>query len=343
MGQPPSSTIVDAEIVEDLPSLDDALGGSTSVDEAAAEMVSVLTEVAFREARTDEWIVAEPGLPDPPLRALRQTPMLEPVQPDLRVLDADSWDTAPRPLVEQHYQGRRRRRAPPFRLWLVIGLVVTALTTAIAVPWLLTSGDAAPAVARTPAGVIPPPVDEEDISGTSAPGAAASSTPGALPGVGASPLVTPSPSEAASATPSDHTTAPSFNLTIQAERGGSATAWGGSAATSSFAGATVVDRLGSDWGTNDGWLEFRGITVPSAGLYKVKIWHVYTNLSPNTGTRRMSVIVNGSTTSTQTFSTTPTITARDLTVTLKSGTNVIRLTHNTTRSPAVDRIEITQA
>jgi hypothetical protein len=57
----------------------------------------------------------------------------------------------------------------------------------------------------------------------------------------------------------------------------------------------------------------------------------------------MSVIVNGSTTSTQTFSTTPTITARDLTVTLKSGTNVIRLTHNTTRSPAVDRIEITQA
>jgi len=155
--------------------------------------------------------------------------------------------------------------------------------------------------------------------------------------------VTPSPSEAASPTPSDPTTGPSFNLTMQAEQGGSATAWGGTAATTSFAGASVVDRLGDDWGINDGWLEFRGITVPNPGSYTLKIWYVYTNLSPNTGSRNMNVIVNGSTVSTQTFSTTPAITARDVTVTFKSGTNVIRLTHNTTRSPAVDRVEITPA
>jgi hypothetical protein len=327
MGQPATPAggdVLDAEIVDE-----PGAPSRTSVNLAAAEMLSTLTEGAFLAARTDEWAIVQP-ITEP-----RSAGDL--VRPGPGVLEADSWDQGLLPAIEQDsYQGRRRAGVTSARLWVVIGLVIAALSTAIAVPFLLTSGSPKPA-AQTPDAQAPVvgPAGPSDAS-TSADNT--SPSPAALPAVGASPLVTRPP------TPSPTPPPGPFSLAIQAEQGGDATAWGGTSGPPRIAaGATVIDEIGDDWvsgpGTNN-WLEFRNIVVPAPGQYRVTIWYVY-GLGP-TGTRRMSVIVNGATTSTQVFSTTTTVTAREVTVNLAT-TNTIRLTHLDSRSPAVDRIEIVAA
>ena len=328
MGQPPVEAgrraVVDAEVVP--PS------GPGMVGAVAAEMVSALTEVAFREATADEWIVAEPALRD----AVPGLP--EPVHSGPRVLVADSWDTAPQPMVQQDsYSGRRRAVAVNTRLWLVIGLVVAALSAAVAVPWMLTT-DVVPAAQTTPEAAVPAASDEPDPTEISATASAepGPSTSAPMPAVGASPLVTESPSPAV----------PSFNLTVQAEKGGSSTAWGGTAVTTSFAGATVVDKLGEKWLTStiDGWLEFRNINAPAAGAYSLKIYYVYTSASPSDTDRRIQVTVNGTNISpVQTFTPSSTVQTRTLSVTLRAGNNTIRLTNDNYQCPAIDKIEISQA
>jgi hypothetical protein len=332
MGQPPSvGDVLDAEIV------DEPLPAPTrsTVSAAAAEVLTALTEVAFREARTDEWIVGQPELVAP------TTGVLALVRPGPTLLYADSWQPDDVPLAEHDsYQGRRRA-ASSARLWLVIGLVVAALSTAIAVPFLLTSGVPAPLTARTPDPTVPSENGEAPaISSESDPPSAQTG----LPVIGASPLITPSP------TPSP--TPPPLLLSIQAEQGGTATAWGGTAGPPvSFAGATVIDELGEHWpGTTiDGWLEFRNITGVAAGPYVLKIYYVYTNQAPEAprpvnGERQMNVIVNGTNVlPNQAFSPVSTITVRNLNVTLRATSNTIRLTHSDVECPAIDRIEITKA
>jgi hypothetical protein len=321
MGQPPVEAgrraVVDADVLPD----------QVVVGAAAAEMVTALTEVAFREATADEWIVAEPALRD----ALPPVP--EPVPSGPRVLVADSWDTAPQPFVQQDsYLGRRRAVPVNTRLWLVIGLVVAALSAAVAVPFLLTT-DATPTAQTTPEAAALVASDEDpaatDISGTSS-AEPSPSTSAPMPAVGASPLVTESP--------------PEVVLTVEAEKGGTSTAWGGTAVKSTFAGATVIDKLGEKWQTStiDGWLEFRNIN-PGGGSYTLKIFYVYTSAGPNDSTRRISISVNGGSVSpVQTFTPVSTVTERAVKVTLRAGSNTIRLTSDDFECPAIDRIEITK-
>ena len=143
MGQPASVSngdVLEAEILDDPPP------SRATVSAAAAEMVSTLTEVAFREARTDEWIMGQPE----PVR--EPSTALELVRPGPSLLDSDSWDTGQLPAVQQDtYQGRRRAATVGGRLWLVISLVVAALLAAIAIPFVLTSNQPSP-LARPYAG-----------------------------------------------------------------------------------------------------------------------------------------------------------------------------------------------
>ncbi len=328
MGQPPrAGDVLDAEIVDDPPAL-----GRTGMSAAAAEVVTALTEVAFREARTDEWIM---GPPEPVVEP--SAGVLVDLRPGPSVLGPDSWDPDDLP-VPQHdaYQGRRRA-ASSTRLWLVIGLVIAALGTAIAVPFLLTSGTPEPIAVLTPNASASS--DQGASTLTSSPAPESSSAQTGLPVIGASPLVT-------SSTP----TTPPVLLTVQAEQGGSATAWGGTSDRASFAGATVIDELGEHWpGTSiDGWLEFRNITGFDAGPYVLKIYYVYTNQPPEAprpvnGVRSMNVTVNGNNVlRNQQFSPVSTITVLNVNVTLRASSNTIRLTHSNVECPAIDRIEITR-
>jgi len=219
----------------------------------------------------------------------------------------------------------------------VIGLVVAALGAAIAVPWMLTT-DVVPAAQTTPEAAVPAASDDPDPTEISATASAEASpsTSAPMPAVGASPLVTESPSPAV----------PSFNLTVQAEKGGSSTAWGGTAVTTSFAGATVVDKLGEKWQTStiDGWLEFRNINAPAAGEYSLKIYYVYTSAWPSDSDRRIQLSVNSTNISpVQTFTPSSSVKSRTLSVTLRSGTNTIRLTNDNYQCPAIDKIEISHS
>jgi archaellin len=84
----------------------------------------------------------------------------------------------------------------------------------------------------------------------------------------------------------------------------------------------------------------------SAGPYLLKIYYVYTNQAPEDGRtinaeRRMRVIVNGAVIlRDQVFSPVSTITELNVNVTLRAGSNTVRLTHPDFECPAVDRIEI---
>ncbi len=97
MGQPPQvpdGDVLEAEIVDDRPPT------RVSVNAAAAEVLSTLTEVAFREARTDEWIMGQPE----PVR--EPSSALDLVRPGPSLIESDSWDTGLLPAVRRgHLSG----------------------------------------------------------------------------------------------------------------------------------------------------------------------------------------------------------------------------------------------
>jgi len=234
---------------------------------------------------------------------------------------ADTGDTAPLPPVTDEYRGRRRatrhraRRVSP--RWVVVAGVVVVLLAAVTVPFLV------PDPAVTPADYESGP-PSPSVSATSAAQPSASEPP--TPQAGLPVIVAPS----VSPTPEPWT------LTLEAESvannalGGGAVKRGG-----------VVDFIG-DWRNRgqDGWLEFRGITVPDPGQYRLRVFHryeAYCGCQP----RRLEVWVNGTLVTTWTF-TEAEPGVREVPVTLGAGGNTIRLTHPRSASPAIDRIEITR-
>jgi hypothetical protein len=335
MGQPAPASggdVLEAEIVDDPPP------SRASVNAAAAEVLSTLTEVAFREARTDEWIMGRPE----PVR--EPSTAVERVRPGPGLIKSDSWDTGLLPVVQQDtYQGRRRAATVGGRLWLVISLVVAALVTAIAIPFMLTSNETAPTAARTPDGQIP----NVENSGTSSPASPTPSSGPGLPVVGASPLNTASPTPSTSPSPAP------FLAIIEAEAGGSVTKWSESTAVKSSlataSGGFVIDRIG-EWGRPDGYLEVT-VTVPSAGTYQLAVSYLFLASNGDT-TRRVRITITyplgASPASTQMPDVifnrvTVCCAVQNINVTLANGTNKIRFTHPGVRSPAIDKIVITKA
>jgi len=247
-------------------------------------------------------------------------------------------DTAPLPPVTDEYRGRRRarhraRRGTP--RWLVVVGVLAVLLLAVAVPFLV----ADPAANESEPGATPEATPSATAMSPSAAGTpdSATSQPGApvIVAPTATPTPSPTPTPTPSATSATPTSAEPWTLTLEAESPDSAV--GGGAAKV----GGVVDFLGQ-WRRRgpEGWLEFRAITVPEAGQYRLRVFHryaAYCGCQP----RRLGVWVNGSHVTTWEF-TEPDPGVREITVTLGAGENTIRLTHDRSASPAIDRIEITR-
>jgi hypothetical protein len=169
------------------------------------------------------------------------------------------------------------------------------------------------------------------------------------PVAGASPQVTTT-AAADSPAPSASSTAPFAPfaaITVEAEAGGTATSWGGTATRSNVAGASrgaVIDRIGEHWpgGSANGYVEFRNIAVTDGGNYTMTVYYVYAAFG-NDNPRRLTITTNGSGAQSATFSSTATVQSRAFTVNLQSGiANTIRLTDNSAQSPAIDKIVISR-
>jgi hypothetical protein len=350
---PPAGTgaawpVVHAEIV-DAPVV---VAGRPVVGGAvAAEMVSALTEIAFRDARDDEWAVADPGAGDVDAAGIMAPVRPQPsAAPGPAVLeadswDADSWDVVSEPTVERDYQGRRRAGAGGGRLWIVIGLVVVALGAAIGVPFLLTPGGA-PAADHTPNGGLPPVLDDDGtvISGTSSPGETTAADPttatGGGPAVAASPLVTATTTGRATSGAGNGGGNPAI-LTIEAEAPQNTVS--GSASRSAYAGTSggqLVGYIGKVDSRPAGVLSFNGVRVPTAGTYVVKFYYI------SNASRTALVSANGGANVSVTASTANNCCAtREVRLTLdtRPGGNTITISNPTARAPAIDRIVITKA
>jgi hypothetical protein len=248
-------------------------------------------------------------------------------------------DTTPLPPVTDEYRGRRRARhraRRPTPRWLVVVGVLVVLLLAVAVPFLVAdpaANESEPGATPegTPSATAMSPGTGTPDSATSQPGAPVIVAPTATP----TPSPTPTPTlSATSATPTP-TEAEPWTLTLEAESVPDGWVIGGAVKVGG-----VVDFLG-DWRRRpNGWLEFRGITVPEAGQYRLRVFHryeAYRGCQP----RRLGVWVNGTHVTTWEF-TEPDPGVREITVTLGAGENTIRLGHPQSVSPAVDRIEITR-
>jgi hypothetical protein len=345
--EPARREVVDAEII------DDPTGEHRAVvDATAAEMVSALTHVAFRDAQTDEWasVSSEAGHPAP-----GELPTEEPdpgSRPGPGLMEADSWETTSLPVIpDDSYQGRRRRTSTgALTRWLVVIGVVLALSAAVAIPFLMTSGGGGdkqntdgtrPSDAGLPGVVTTPTPDASDDPYM--PIGQASATPSVNPSVAPSASHSAAPSASASAS----------SMALEAE---SATL-AGCAQVRTFSGASggsIVDRLGddNDWSgcTGDGVVTFNNVSL-EAGNYTVTVYYVF-NLTNTDSSRfaRLRIDPDGAGSNidfTRTFARTTTCCQSWTTgrFTVSTGTFDISFTNPgqpnaTDRAPAVDRIVI---
>ncbi|MET7418568.1 hypothetical protein [Dactylosporangium sp. NPDC005555] len=157
-----------------------------------------------------------------------------------------------------------------------------------------------------------------------------------------SPLSSPPPSPSASSSaprPSPPRSSPPVTfgpVTFEAEAPGNAL--GGSAWVDRYPGASggsIVRNLG-DWGGRDGFLRFQGVTVPAAGTYTLRLYHV--NID-NERTRTAVITVAGSDPQRVTLTGGATCcTAATLKVVLRKGGNSITVSNPDGHAPSVDRI-----
>ncbi len=293
----------------------------------------IATEIALRDASTDEWLMpAEAETVVPTLVGATKV-----IRPGPALLESDTWIEDP--AGESHaatYHGRRRAPASAARLWLAVGFVV-ALGSAVAVPLALRSSPPTAAVPPTAAGAAvlaePTAADSAAISGTSSPAASPTTSPSPRPALPAKSL-TPSP-------PRSPTLPPFTPLTMEGETA----ARGGSATTRTVAGAsngTVVGTLGDRDGggvENDGWVRFTAI-VPTAGQYAVAVFYVFSDGA----SRNAYVKVNGGSASIHSFAQSPACpcASKKITLTFAAGPNTIEFGNPIAAAPSIDKIVISK-
>jgi len=296
-------------------------------------------EIAFRDASTDEWL-----LPDDVEPSLATPDPTELVRPGPPLLEADSWDAAPDgDSHNEAYHGKRRAATPALRIWVVIGLALVGLGSAVAIQFALRSEP--PAVAAPTntgrAGEQPVIVSTggEAISGTSSPAASPTRSPSSKPVVPGPPK--PSLSPTRSPTPP-----PFVPLPIEAESTGNTL--GGSATVETVANASgtkIVQQLG-DWGRSPGpgTLRFNNIAVPTSGTYVLTIFFVHPN---GQTTRYATISVPGAETFIVTFTGNASCCATlNVNIVLTAGANTITIAGSPSSpvqvAPAIDKIVITR-
>jgi hypothetical protein len=183
----------------------------------------------------------------------------------------------------------------------------------------------------------------EPAAGVPSPGPSPSVSP---PDAGSG--ATPSASATGSASPSPRTTTPAPSrspqptrfgpVTFEAEASGNTI--GGSAWVASYPGASggaIVRNIG-DWDTRqgDGFLRFENVTVPVAGTYTLKLFHV--NID-NERTRTAVITVSGGDPQSVTTAGGSTCcAATSVRVELRKGRNTVTIANKDGHAPSVDRI-----
>jgi hypothetical protein len=269
---------------------------------------------------------AGPPLPAPPLSA-PPAPPGEPAAPPEEpgwsaATDRDGWHVAEEP-------SELRAALAPWRPRLIVTGVaaVLSLLSVLLIAALFDGDDPGRRAA-------PPPLGSS-LAGVSLPGGPG---PGPSP-TGAAPTSPPPATTAAASRSAPASPPPRFGpVTFEAEAPGNVL--GGSAWVDRYAGASggsIVRNLG-DWGGRDGagFLRFENITVPAAGTYTLRLFHV--NID-NERTRTAVVTVAGRDPQRVTLAGGSTCcTGSSLRVTLRKGGNAITVTNPDGHAPAVDRI-----
>jgi hypothetical protein len=292
-----------------------------------------VTPRAVGEPLTKLEAMVEPGHVDggdpPPTRIEASDSLL--TRPGPVPLDDDSWDAGSDWLnsdVTRHesarYHGRRRTKktGSDYRWWIggAAGLIASVATVAL----IMTPSSGAGGQASNAS-----PGRESDAA------AEASSTSEVPVGAGSATVGQP--------TGQAGTILPPFAVTIEAESGSPTVTLTGSAvvtADQKASGGQLVTGLGTrDAGVASGTLQISGISLPSAGKYRVAIY--FANLDGNSSA---VVSVTGAEPVTVHFvGTRKCCGERTIEVTLAGGTHALTITNATGLAPAIDKIVISRA
>jgi hypothetical protein len=268
-----------------------------------------------------------PGPADPP-PPVQDAPADQEVDPSLEwpaAPDRDGWHAAEEP-------SELRRLMAPWRPRLIVAGVATALSllAILLVSALLGGTDAGP-----DRRAAPPAGDASQVD-VSMPGPSPTEAAPASPTTPASPSASGAPASTAgprSSPPPKYGPVP-----FEAEAAGNTL--GGSAWVDRYPGASggsIVRNIG-DWGSRDGdgFVRFEHITVPVAGTYTLRLFHV--NID-NERTRTAVITVAGRDPQRVTLNGGSTCcTASTLKVQLRKDANTITVSNPDGHAPSIDRI-----
>lgn len=232
--------------------------------------------------------------------------------------------------------GRRRAATPPRRRWVIVGALVAAVGTAVAVPLALTSSPSR----QQPSGTIKrlpgSGVSSSPVVGGSSP-ATATTVPLAL-----SPDATPSaaPSHSPSHPPSSLRYAP-----VSYEAEASSNILDGAASVTTSPGASgdrIVESIGT-WGPGakrNGALTIPDVAAPADDTYTLTLFYVDTD-SASTQTAVVAVAGGATVTVTVARASTCCFTAA-VRIALNKGNNTITFNNPDGRAPSIDKIVISK-
>jgi hypothetical protein len=311
--------------------------------------------------------VPPPDVDEPiPVDAAGLGPLDEPERPGPIAFDDDSWDDGAVPvLIDPEPAGRT---GPSSRLWVMVGLIVTGLLAAVAIPLVLTGqdGDDQPTAAGLPTALDEPPQISAS-SGSSQPGSVATAaaasplpaspsttesaevaggtpTEGAGPGTG-TPTSTSTSAAAPTSTPPRTTSPPVVPpfapVTFEAENGtraGSAGIWDGYPNAS---GGRIVRNIGN-WGGTPGTLTISGVNIPSTGRYTITIYFVHIDGEAN---RSATVTVSGNPAQNVSFTGSSVCcqTKALANLTIGAGVHTILFANSTGHAPSIDKVVVSRA
>jgi hypothetical protein len=147
---------------------------------------------------------------------------------------------------------------------------------------------------------------------------------------------TPTPTNTPTPTPTPSPTPGPFNLSIEAEASGN-TLVGGATIESCAACSGGQDVAYMGYGTNNAYLIFNNVTVPATGQYTLTFYYL------SDSARTADITINGNFVETVSFPSTgsfQTLGSLSITVTLQQGSNTIKFSNPSVRTPDLDRIVV---
>jgi hypothetical protein len=267
-------------------------------------------------------------------------------------LEADSWDAgaAPAALPDQTVLRRRVGRRSP-KVWVAVGVVLAALISAVALPFVLDADDeaAAPVAAGLPTALDQPPQISESSGAGPTPIAPIATAAAATPSPSVSPAAQPTAQTSAPGQPAPTQPRPTTNqppaapppfnpVSFEAEggtRSGSATVWDGYPSAS---GGRLVRNIGN-WGGTPGTLRINNVNIPTTGSYTITIYYVHPDGEAN---RSATVSVSGNPALNVNFSGNQNCCQAKVlsNITIAAGPHTITIANPNGHAPSIDRVVV---